>query len=123
MKIDVNETIVNRISGQNMQEAAPGQDLQKLRESGNAPEMRDMTVGSVISASLLHPAAAKVDGQAPQPENVRERYKIANKVLDAMDSGVKVEFSSKEATMIQEVVCMVYTQAAVAGKICQVLDG
>lgn len=123
MKIDVNEVIVNRISGQNMQEAAPGQDLQELRAANKAPEMRDMTVGSVIAASLLHPAAAQSDGQSPKPENVRERYKLANRVLDALEGDGAVELSAKEATLVQGAVCTVYTQAAVSGKICELLDG
>lgn len=123
MKIDVNEVIVNRISGQNMQEAVPGQDMQELRVANKAPEMRDMTVGSVIASSLLHPAAAQADGQSPKPENVRERYKIANRVLDAMEGDGSVELSAKEATLVQGAVCIVYTQAAVSGKICELLDG
>jgi len=123
MKIDVNEVIMNRISGQSMQEAVPGQDLQKIRETGEPPEMRDMTVGSVIAASLLHPAAAVGDGQHPKPENVRERYKLANRVIDAIDADGTVELSAKEATLIQNAVCVVYTQAGVSGKICELLDG
>lgn len=129
MKIDATMVLVNLITKENIQERVPGQ---KDLAEGDKPEMRDMLAGNTIASALLHQNAVAVDGQKPKPENVLQRYKLAQKFVAAGDAakaeGAKkdaglVELDAKEATSIQEVVCTVFASGTISGQLCALLNG